>query len=627
MREIATASPDEVRQELQRILSSEAFANAVRARRFLTYVVEEALQGRNDEIKESVLAIEVFDRPADFDPRVDTIVRVEAGKLRKRLQSFYEQDRTSGRVAIDIPKGSYVPRFRPREIPAVPADESPQAKPRLRWLALGGVALAVTLVAIVSWTRIAAPRDSTPPSVAVLPFLSLSPDSSNEYFADGLAEELTDSLARLGNLHVASRTSAFTFKGKQADVQSIGSKLQVGAVVEGSVRKDGDRIRITAQLVRTDDGYHLWSQSYDRQFTDILAVQEEIASAVARALEVKLGAGSSQRLRGRTASVHAFDLYLKGLSFANAQTTAEAERLLKEAISVDPSFAKAYAALSRVYLMGEAAGVRPTMESIAKAKAVLGTALTLNDQDAETHVAMSVLAARHEFDWTAAEQHLKRALEIDPNFAEAHHQLAQNVLAPQSRFEEAMVENKRALKLDPHNQAILVSEPWLLYLQRDYEGARRGFSQDSQTPDWLGGLSFVLRAMNRHDEALAVLDRLQQIFPQPDLLGFIGATRAKKGDLAGARQTLAQLTELSKTHYVSPMSFAPISIALNETDKAFELIEQARTQHESPLIFLKVDATFDSLRKDARFEKVLTEVGLSDKQIRERQSLIGSNYR
>src|SRR5262245_36757043 len=252
---------DEIQEQLGRILASEVFANAARARRFLSYVIEKTLSGREEEIKELILGIEVFDRPLDFDPRVDTIVRVEAGKLRKRLETYYQKNSTST-VRIEIPRGNYVPQFIRRSQADTPVGALPKSTLFFpRWAYAVGLVLFVFLVGAGVWWVRSDALDASSPSIAVLPFLNLSPDPSNEYFAEGLSEELTDALAGLGNLRVASRTSAFSFKGKQVDVHEIGNQLHVGAVVEGSVRKDGDRIRITAQLVRTDDGYHLWSRS------------------------------------------------------------------------------------------------------------------------------------------------------------------------------------------------------------------------------------------------------------------------------------------------------------------------------------------------------------------------------
>src|SRR5262245_50882577 len=266
--------------------------------------------------------------------------------------------------------------------------------------------------------------------------------------------------------------------------------------------------------------------------------------------------------------------------------------------------------------MGDFGGVRPTVEFMEKAKGTLAKALALNDQDVDTHVAMALLAARFDFDWETGERHVRRALELDPNSARAHHQLAQNILVPQSRLEEAIAEQDRAAKLDPSNTGIAAGGPWMLYLKRDFEGARKGFSANSDTMS-IGGLGMVLQAMGRHQEALTISYQLQNIFPQPYTLGFIGANRAKMGDVAGARKTLDELTALSKSHYVSPGAFAAIHIALKEHDNAFADLERGRLEHDSPLIFLRVDVIFDPLRKDPRFEKLLEEVGLSDKQIQE----------
>ena len=257
----------------------------------------------------------MFDRPADFDPKVDTIVRVEAGKLRKRLEEYYADEGAAAAVRIEVPKGSYVPQFQFRT--QLPRRKSrPCRRTRHRYAA--GI-LALLLVAAGAWGawRFRAPAAPVNPSIAVLPFLNLSADPANEYFTDGLAEELTDALSNAGGLRVASRTSAFFFKGKPADVHEIGAKLHVGFVVEGSVRKQGDQLKVTAQLIRTDDGYHVWSGSFERQLSDVFKVQQELAGSLVTALQVKLTGAQTRRLRKtHTANQQAFDLYLQGMHVA-----------------------------------------------------------------------------------------------------------------------------------------------------------------------------------------------------------------------------------------------------------------------------------------------------------------------
>jgi serine/threonine-protein kinase len=333
-------TPAEIRDVLQHILGSRAFATATRSRRFLAYVVEQTLSGHQDAVKEVVLGMEVFDRSTTFDPRIDPIVRVEAGKLRKRLQECYETEGIADSIRIEISKGSYVPTFPLRE--AIPA--SPPARHSRLRRKPAAAALVFVIVAVIAYFGARALRKPTPatlPSIAVLPFLNLSPDPSNEYFADGLAEDLTNALVSSGGIRVASRTSAFSFRGRQADAHEIGTKLRVTFLVEGSVRKEGQRLKITAQLVRTDNGYHVWSRSVERDIKDVLTVQREIAESVASALEAKItSARGRSRPPAHTATVEAFDLYLRG---RHAVTTAApagievAERLFRESIAADPA--------------------------------------------------------------------------------------------------------------------------------------------------------------------------------------------------------------------------------------------------------------------------------------------------
>ena len=342
--ESSLPSPEAVREQLQAILASGPFITATRARRFLTYIVEQTLAGQTDAIKELVLGIEVFDRPVDFDPKVDTIVRVEAGKLRKRLEEYYAGEGVAAAVRIEVPKGAYIPQFQYCARPPAAA-----ASPRYHYAA--GI-LALLLVGAGAWGawRFRTPAAPVNPSIAVLPFLNLSADPGSDYFTDGLAEELTAALSNSGGLRVASRTSAFMFRSKPADVHEIGAKLHVGFVVEGSVRKQGDQLKVTAQLIRTDDGYHVWSGSFERQLSDVFKVQQELAGSLVTALQVKLTGAQTRRLRKtHTANQQAFDLYLQGIhllsSFAPGSLD-QAEHHLQESIAADPAYALSYVALA-----------------------------------------------------------------------------------------------------------------------------------------------------------------------------------------------------------------------------------------------------------------------------------------
>ncbi|MGH9718620.1 MAG: hypothetical protein ACRD8O_00275, partial [Bryobacteraceae bacterium] len=255
--------PDAVQAQLQRILSSKSFATSARLTRFLRFTVTAALEGRAAELKEYVIGVGVFDRKASFDPRVEPIVRVEARRLRAKLRQYYETDGQLDALIIDFPKGSYTPKFRSRDA-VDPAASQP-----------------------------AAPSHNT---VAVLPFANLGSDADNEYFSDGLTEELIHALTKVEGLLVVARPSAFHFKGQAQDVQKIGEQLGVHSVLEGSVRRSGSRLRISAQLIEVATGFYLWSETYERKIEDVFAIQEEIAHAIVDALKVKLTGSGERRL-------------------------------------------------------------------------------------------------------------------------------------------------------------------------------------------------------------------------------------------------------------------------------------------------------------------------------------------
>lgn len=368
----APPGPEVIRPQLERILASPQFTNAPSIAKMLRFVVERVLDGSADRIKEYTLGVDVFDRGSDFDPRQDTIVRVQGRRLRDRLDDYYAHDGAADPVGIELPKGHYVPTFHWREPLPAPAEiiataapaPSPYAigpaaaEPR-RWTSIAlvpGVALLLALGLTAAWLR----KDSsaTPtqaasasratrtssqsqPSLAVLPFVDLSQARDQEYLADGLAEEILNQLAQVPAMRVIGRTSSFSFKGRNQDLREIGWKLDVAHLLEGSVRRDGNQLRITAQLVRANDGSHLWSKTYARELRDLFTVQEEIARDVASALSVKLDAAAFNREQGGTTSIEAHERLVRWRNTLMSERfdiegDRERVRLAREMIALDP---------------------------------------------------------------------------------------------------------------------------------------------------------------------------------------------------------------------------------------------------------------------------------------------------
>src|SRR5215471_19188948 len=295
------------RRQLDRILESPGFARNERLSRFLRFVVERHLEGRNDDLKESVIALEIFGRPADYDPKRDPIVRTEASRLRARLGEYYLGEGKGDALIIELPKGGYVPVF--REVTATPESTPPSpgtgTRPRLRMkVLLGLVPVAIALAAVGWWGN---QRKTEPIPIAVLPLINLSQDPANDYFTDGLTGEIIRNLSIIDGLEVRSQTSSFAFKGKPQNVRDAGKQLDAEYILEGSVLRSGQQLRINAQLVRARDDSPLWSGRYDRELTDVFAIQDEISSGIVNSLRLKLTAG---RRRYET-NAEAYDLYLQ----------------------------------------------------------------------------------------------------------------------------------------------------------------------------------------------------------------------------------------------------------------------------------------------------------------------------
>ncbi len=416
---------DAIRAQLALILQSAGFTNAIRSQRFLKFAVEHTLAGEQDVVKETVLGVEVFDRKTDFDPRIDAIVRVEATKLRTRLNEYYQGEGVSAPVVIEIPKGTYVPLFSVRtEIPDATASPKPASKLTRHTMIVAGVAgAALILCGVGLWFAFgpglrAGPQAGETPAIAILPFLNLSSEPENAYFSDGLADQLTDAMAQVDGLRVASRTSAFSFRGKPIKATEIGKQLRVDDILEGSVQRSNGRVRITLQLIRTRDGYHSWSQTFDRDFRNIFEVQDEISRAVTRVMKVTLS-DDARRKRSRryTKDPEAFDLYLRGRHLLNNLQpggSARAIALFQQAIDRDPQFALAYTGIAVGAAQGNYTEALPPNEIARQVRSAAQRALQIDDTLAEAHATLASVEASFDWNWAAAEQRYRRAIALDP---------------------------------------------------------------------------------------------------------------------------------------------------------------------------------------------------------------------
>src|SRR6266853_3730169 len=443
----AEISVESIRAALDKILASPGFANADRLSRFIRYVVQETLDGQTDKLKESLLGIDVFGRKPTYDPRVDAVVRTEAVKLRARLRDYYESEGREDEVVIDLPKGGYIPAFRIREkLPepvATPAEEVVEkpAPPDWRPVLAGALIVAVLAATIYFAMRgrgssSADSRAVEPSSIAVLPFADLSPEKDQEYFCDGMTEEIIDALSKIGGIRVVARTSTFSFKGKQQDIREIGKKLNVAAVLEGSVRKDGNRLRVTAQLNSVADGYHLWSETYERELKDVFAVQDEISRSIVDTLQVKLARGRTSPLVKPPEDLAAYDLYLQGRYHWSRWRTEGAEKsthYFEQAIARDPKYAAAWAGLADSYAWLGFFGALPPSPVMPKAREAAQRALALDDSLAAAHTSLAYVKTLYEFDWAGAEREFRRAIELNPGFAEAHFGYGITWFAPMGR--------------------------------------------------------------------------------------------------------------------------------------------------------------------------------------------------
>jgi serine/threonine-protein kinase len=610
-------SEESIREALRKLSSSARFASSERLCRFLRFMVEETLAGKTDQLKETIVGAEVFGRKPDYDPRLDAVVRIEAVKLRARLKEYYENEGRNDPVRIDVPKGGYVPVFSPQAPAEAPAVSAPVALRRRAWIPL----LALVPLAAGGLWWLVDSRRPTPvaevPSIAVLPFVDLSETKDQEYFCDGMTEEIIDALARVRGFHVAARSSAFAFKNKQQDIREIGRKLNVGAVLEGSVRKSGSRLRVTAQLNNVADGYHLWSETYEREMKDVFALQDDISRAIVSTLRVQLGeTGKAPLVTPPTGNLDAYNLYLQARylhSKWQLLPMRQSVDVFQQAITRDPGFAPAYAGLASSYTWLGFFRVRPR-DVMPGAKAAAQKALSIDSQLGVAHISLGDVKALYDWDWDGARREYETALRINPDDAGAHFSHSLLYLAPQGRIDRAIQEMQRARDLDPLNIVIHTYLGMLFYFSGRYEEAITQLRNTiGMAPDFAEVHSTLFRVyLDQHKaaEAHAELDRSHALMGQtaPGLAD--AQLAAVGGRMESARQMLAECERTHAREYMSSASLACVYAALGDRDGAFRTLNRAFEERDGMLAYAKVFPAFAALRSDPRFAALLRRLNL-----------------
>jgi len=459
-------------------------------------------------------------------------------------------------------------------------------------------------------------------SIAVLPFADLSPEKDQEYFCDGMTEELISVLAKIDELKVASRTSAFQFKGERQDIRQIGDTLKVRSVLEGSVRKSGNRVRITAQLIDVRDGYEIWSEKFDRNIEDIFTIQEEISLAIVDSLKVNLLQEEREALAKRsTQNAEAYKLYLKGRYFWNRRYEGGLQKSIEffhQAIATDPRYALAYTGIADSYSLLAHYGFLPPREASPKAKAAAEKANEIDQNLAEAHASLGRIKLHYEWDWSAAEKELRRALELNPRYPTGLEWYSLYLMI-MGRFDEAIVEAKKALELDPLSLIINAVLGGIYYfagmIPESIEQFRKTVEIDPQFSVTYLFQAGALEAMGRRQDAVDSLKKLVRLTGNsPFALGYYGGALALAGQKDQALKILDDLIELSKKRFVSPLYIAMVYIGFDDRDKVFEYLEKAYEERESFLAFLNTWPQFQGLRSDDRFQALVKKMGFLSKK-------------
>ena len=455
-------------------------------------------------------------------------------------------------------------------------------------------------------------------SIAVLPFVNASPDPDNEYLSDGITDELIDALAKVEGLRVASRTSVFALKGKPQDVRAIGALLDVSEVLEGTLRRSGQDLRITAQLTSTSNGALVWSHRYDRRLDDVFAIQDEIARTIVDTLRAtSFGDLAEPAMNRGTDSVQAYGLYLRGRYAWNKRTqegVSEGIRYFEQAIEADPRYALAYTGLADSYALALDYRSVPVHDGFERAKFYARKALELDEGVAEAHASLAWSLFVYDWDWARAAAEFRRSIELDPRYATAHQWYA-FLLTSKGRFEEALIEVHTAQELDPGSVSMRRTLGYVYFYARRFEQAKyhclRAIEMNPVAEESYRVLGLILTFANEHREAERVLREALEL---PDVVTYTRATLAfalaRAGDRSYAEETLRYLEAKRVRDYVSPVELVMVNIALGNHDRAIDWMDKAYEERRGWMAYLNVHPVVDPLRNEPRFKALVKKMEL-----------------
>ena len=639
-------SADEVSHQLEKMLASDVFSRADRLSRFLRFVVTHVLERSAGSLKEYVIGVQVFGKGGKFDPRIDPIVRVEAGRLRSKLREYYDGLGQADHVRIELPKRGYAPsfRYRDRDTPALSSigdmahggtgdteksssDRSSRAVP---WYAATGALAVLLIVGLIYFGQSRLPSTarldessagSVAPakiSIAVLPLHSVSGRQEDEYYGDAITEAVITKLARVKPLAVISLKSVLRLKETDKPASEIARELNVTHLLKGTLVRSAGRIRISVQLVDGQTDQSIWDQSYDRDAKDVLAIQRDLSAHIAQALTGRMWpaakAGGASQI-----GPEAYEAYATGRYFRNQITADGFEKgieYFRQVISKEPEFALAYSGMASCYCLlgGHGLELVPPHKTISAAKEAALKALHLDESLAEPHAILGIIRTKYDWDWEGADRAFKRALELEPSYAQAHAWYSLYFEAMQRPI-EAVLAAARARDLDPLSIGHNINLAWQLHQARRDDEAYAQMQKTMELNPQFWGAHWVLgqyyREKKQYSESIAELQKAVALGGGYTLAkSTLAYTYAVAGKRAEAIEIVRELEAKSQETYVSPAHIAVIYAGLGDKDVAFAWLEKAYLARARAMAWLNVSREWDGLRADPRFEALLRKVGL-----------------